>query len=162
MAQGLITLPEIIINHKNITTMKRLSKLFVPLMLLLAVVAMGTSSAQAKTKQKTRTVYYIVCGSYSTLEQAKKQSEMMSEVLFYPVYKTTAKGKTVYRLCCQCYYNLADAQKDLNGFLSGFSGGDWWIWPSKGLAKCVYRPYSPKGDGERIPALTPLTEPITE
>lgn len=144
--------------------MNRLSKIFMPLMLLLAVVAMGTSSVQAKTKNKskTRTVYYIVCGSYSSLDQAKKQSEQISEVLFYPVYKTTVNGKTVYRLCCQCYYNLSDAQKDLDGFLSGFKGDDWWIWPSKGLAKCVYRPFSPEGDGKRIPALTPLTEPITE
>lgn len=142
--------------------MKNLSKLFMSLMLLLALVVMGSSSAQAKNKQKTRTVYYIVCGSYSSLDKAIKQSEQLSEVLFYPVYKTTVKGKTVYRLCCECYYNIEDAKKDLDGFLSGFKSDEWWIWPSKGLAKCVYRPFSPKDDEERIPALKPLTEPITE
>ena len=124
---------------------------------------MGTAlGAQAKTKKASRTVYYIVCGSYSSLDKAIKQSEQMSEVMSYPVYQTTVKGKTVYRLCCQCYYSKADAQKDLDGFLSAFKSDDWWIWSSKGLAKCVYRPYSQKGDNERIPELKPLTKPITE
>ena len=141
--------------------MKRFLKISLPIILLAFI--MGVSfEAQAKTKKQPRTVYYIVCGSHSTLKQAIKQSEEMSEVMFYPVYKTTANGKTVYRLCCQCYYSKADAEKDLEGFLSGFKGDDWWIWPSKGLAKCVYRPMSPKGDGERIPALKPLSSPITE
>ncbi|MBR5030732.1 MAG: SPOR domain-containing protein [Muribaculaceae bacterium] len=141
--------------------MKRFFKSALPF-ILMALMIGSAFSAQAKTKKQPRTVYYIVCGSYTSLDKAKKQSEQMSEVLFYPVYKTTANGKTVYRLCCECYYNRADAEKDLKGFLSGFSGDDWWIWPSKGLAKCVYRPFSPKGDNERIPALKPLTKPITE
>ncbi|MBO4723515.1 MAG: hypothetical protein J5629_11400 [Muribaculaceae bacterium] len=141
--------------------MKRFLKISLPL-LLLAFMVFSATDAQAKTKKSARTVYYIVCGSHSTLKQAIKQSEQMSEVMFYPVYKATANGKTVYRLCCQCYYNKADAEKDLEGFLSSFKGDDWWIWESKGLAKCVYRPLSPKGDGERIPALKPLSNPLTE
>lgn len=141
--------------------MRRFLKISLPIILLAFL--MGISfDAQAKTKKSARTVYYIVCGSHSTLKQAIKQSEQMSEVMFYPVYKATANGKTVYRLCCQCYYNKADAEKDLQGFLSSFKGDDWWIWSSKGLAKCVYRPLSPKGDGERIPALKPLSNPLTE
>lgn len=132
-------------------------------MLLLLAIMLGTpSQAQAKSKKQVRDVYYIVCGSYSTRDAAIKQAELMSEVVFYHVYKAKANGKTVYRLCCQCYYSEKDAQKDLNGIFSGFKGDDWWIWKSKGLAKCVYRPYSPKGDNERMPELKPLSKPITD
>ena len=90
-----------------------------------------------------------------------KQSEMMSEVVFYHVYKAKVNGKTVYRLCCQCYYKEADAKKDLDGIFAGFKGDDWWIWPSKGRAKCVYSPQSP-ADGNKMPPLKPLTKAITE
>lgn len=141
--------------------MKRVLKCSLPLILLAMVLGMSFQ-AQGKTKKQTRTVYYIVCGSYNSLDDAIKQSENMSEVLFYPVYKAKVEGKTVYRLCCQCYYSLEDAQTDLDGILSGFKADDWWIWPSKGLAKCVYRPESPAGDGKRIPKLKPLSKPITE
>ena len=141
--------------------MKRFIKISLPLVLI-ALMAFCAFDAQAKTKKQPRTVYYIVCGSYSSLKKAIEHSEQMSEVLFYPVYKATANGKTVYRVCCQCYYNKADAEKDLEGLLSGFKSDDWWIWQSKGLAKCVYRPLSPKDGEERIPALKPLSEPLTE
>ena len=141
--------------------MRRFIKISLPL-LLIALMAFCALDAQAKTKKQPRTVYYVVCGSYSSLKKAIEHSEQMSEVLFYPVYKATANGKTVYRVCCQCYYNKADAEKDLEGLLSGFKGDDWWIWPSKGLAKCVYRPLSPKDGEERIPALKPLSKPLTE
>lgn len=141
--------------------MRRFIRISLPL-LLIALMAFCALDAQAKTKKQPRTVYYVVCGSYSSLKKAIEHSEQMSEVMFYPVYKATANGKTVYRVCCQCYYNKADAEKDLEGLLSGFKGDDWWIWPSKGLAKCVYRPLSPKDGEERIPALKPLSEPLTE
>lgn len=131
-------------------------------LLLIALMAFCAFDAQAKTKKQPRTVYYIVCGSYSSLDKAIKYSEEMSEVMFYEVFKTTVKGKTVYRVCCDCYYSKDDAQKDLDGFYSGFKGSDWWIWPSKGLAKCVYRPYSPKGDNERIPEFRPHAVAITD
>ena len=141
--------------------MKRFLKTALPL-LLLSVMIGCAFDAQAKTKKQPRTVYYIVCGSYSSLDKAIKHSEEMSEVVFYSVYKATVKGKTVYRLCCECYYNKADAQKDLDGFFSSFKNDNWWIWPSKGLAKCVYRPQSPKDGQERIPEMRPLTSPITD
>ena len=142
--------------------MKKILKHTLPLLLLALIMGMGTQTSQAKTAKKTRTVYYIVCGSYSSLDKAIKQSEQMSEVVFYPVYKTTANGKTVYRLCCDCYYSFDDAKKDLEGIYNGFKGDDWWIWPSKGLAKCVYRPLSPADGEKRIPVLKPRTSAITE
>jgi len=141
--------------------MRRSIKFSLPL-LLIALMAFCALDAQAKTKKQNRTVYYIVCGSYSSLDKAIEHSEQMSEVVFYLVYKTTVKGKTVYRLCCECYYNKADAQKDLNGIFSGFKSDDWWIWPSKGLAKCVYQPLSPQDGEKRIPILKPRTTPITD
>ena len=131
-------------------------------LLLLSLLMVATLSTEAKSKKSQRTVYYIVCGSYPTQEEAIRHADEMSEVVFYNVYKATANGKTVYRLCCDCYYSKADAEKDLEGILSGFKGYDWWIWPSKGLAKCVYRPYSPKGNGERMPNLKPHTKAMTE
>ena len=144
--------------------MKRSFKRYIPLLLILCVALGCAMSADAKApKKKTRTIYYIVCGSYSSLDKAIKMSEQMSEVVFYPVYKaTTNNGKTVYRLCCECYYNKADAQKDLEGILSGFKGDDWWIWPSNGLAKCVYRPQSPADGQERIPELKPHSHAISD
>jgi len=132
------------------------------LLICLATLMMGVAfSAQAKSKKSQATIYYIVCGSYSSLDKAIKQSEMMSEVVFYHVYKAKVNGKTVYRLCCQCYYKEADAKKDLDGIFAGFKGDDWWIWPSKGRAKCVYSPQSP-ADGNKMPPLKPLTNAITE
>ena len=132
-------------------------------MLLLLAIMLGTpSQVQAKSKKQVRNVYYIVCGSYSTRDAAIKQAELMSEVVFYHVYKAKANGKTVYRTCCACYYNIADAKKDLNGIYSSFGNGDWWIWPSRGLAKCVYRPLSPADGETRIPVLKPSTRAFTE
>jgi hypothetical protein len=142
--------------------MKRILRKTLPLLLLVVLMGVGSTTIHAKTMKKMRTVYYIVCGSYTSLNAAIKQSEAMSEVVFYPVYKTKVNGKTVYRLCCECYYSREDAQKDLDGILSGFKGDDWWIWPSKGLAKCVYRPQSPADGESRIPALKPRTKALTE
>ena len=142
--------------------MKRILKNTLPLMLLVLLMGMTTTVAQSKTMKKARNVYYIVRGSYTSLNAAIKQSEQMSEVVFYPVYKTKANGKTVYRLCCACYYSREDAQKDLDGIFSGFKGDDWWIWQSKGLATCVYRPQSPADGEQRIPALKPQSKAMTE
>ena len=74
--------------------MRRSIKIGLPL-LLIALMAFCAFDAQAKTKKQPRTVYYVVCGSYSSLKKAIEHSEQMSEVMFYPVYKTTANGKTV-------------------------------------------------------------------
>jgi len=141
--------------------MKNNLKIVLPL-ILMAMVLTTAFSTQAKTRKNQRTVYYIVCGSYQSLSEAIEHADEMSEVLFYNVYKASVKGRTTYRVCCQCYYSKADAQKDLDGILSSFKGDDWWIWPSKGLAKCVYRPLSPKDGEGRIPDLKPLKKAITE
>lgn len=134
--------------------MKRFIKCYLPLVLLCAIMA-GALSLQAATKKKTqRNVYYIVCGSYSSLNEAINFCDQMSEVVFYQVFEAKVNGKTVYRTCCDCYYNEADAKADLKGIYSNY-GSDWWIWKSKGLAKCLYRPQSPADGEDRIPVLKP-------
>jgi len=135
--------------------MKRIMKRSLPLVLLVMVMALGCFNAQGSTPKKTRTVYYIVCDSYSSLDKAIKASENLSEVVFYPVYKATVKGTTKYRLCCACFYSKAKAQEQLKRYKDFLMRDDLWLWPSKGLAKCVYRPVSPKDGEERIPALVP-------
>lgn len=144
--------------------MKRIINKMLPFVLLLLCVAMGSTMAEGKAKAKSnnRTIYYIVCGSYSSLNDAIKFCDQMSEVVFYEVFEAKVKGKTVYRACCDCYYNLNDAKKDLEGIYSSFKSDDWWIWPSKGLAKCVYRPESPADGETRIPVLRPNTKAFTE
>ena len=124
--------------------MKRTVKRLLPLMLvaLVSVMAAFTADAARRQAKKPQKVYYLVCGSYSSLEKAKEASENMSEVLFYPVYKTTAKGKTVYRLCCECYYSKKKAQaraKELKDMVFN----EIWVWESNGLANCMYVPQSP-------------------
>ncbi len=140
--------------------MKRFLKVSLSVVVLALIMSMSFG-VQAKTSKKSaRTVYYIVCGSYSTLAEAKSHCDNMSEVVFYEAFEAKVNGKTVYRVCCDCYYNLADAKKDMNGLYRDF-GGDKWIWPSKGLAKCVYRPASPR-DGKPIPAFKPSTKAISD
>ena len=89
--------------------MNRISKHALSLVLLLLCVAMGTTVAQGKTKakSKSRTIYYIVCGSYSSLQEASNFAEQMSEVVFYEVFEAKANGKTVYRVCCDCQVCLS-------------------------------------------------------
>ncbi len=116
------------------------------LTLLLAVLCMGAAlqaAAAGKKAPKNKAVYYLVCASFNTLEDAVKTSENMSEVLFYPVYKATVEGRTVYRLCCECYYSKEKAQKRCAELASMTFSNDIWVWKSNGLAQCVYVPQSP-------------------
>ena len=98
---------------------------------------------------KLKTVYYVVAGSYEDRDNAIEVAQQMSEVLFYDVYEATANGKKVYRLCSGAYKTKAAAQKALEEFKK-FLSIDWWIWPSKGMAKCVYIYPSPAGDEDAV------------
>lgn len=125
--------------------MKRTVKNLLPLMLvaLVSVMAAFTADAARRPAKKPAKVYYLVCGSYSSLEKAKEASEFMSEVLYYPVYKTTVNGKTVYRLCCECYYSKKKAQARAKELMGMVFNDSIWVWESNGLANCVYVPQSP-------------------
>ncbi len=122
-------------------------------LLLLFLIVMATMSANAQRGR--RTVYYLVNGSYSTLAEAKKacNDNSQCEVVFLrrgPIYQARANGKTVYRMCSACFYSKQKAQE-----LANLQGG--WIWPSNGLAKCVYLGYY-EDENERLTIkMKPLT-----
>ena len=122
-----------------------------PLLLVALCMAMSFSAEAAK---KSKKVYYVVAGSYSSFEEAKKTAENISEVMFYSVYKVNVKGKVAYRLCCECFYTREKAQEFINEYGPSFCD-KMWIWESNGLGNCVYRPLSPADGETRIPLLKP-------
>lgn len=140
--------------------------------MLVCMLLVGGLGGEAKVKSNKKRIpakghvsmcYYIVCGSYSSLEEAIKHCDEMSEVVFYEVFEAMVEGKTVYRVCCDCYTNRDDAEKDLEGIYSSFKSDDWWIWTKKNKpAKCVYRPLSPADGETRIPVFEPRTEALTD
>lgn len=77
-------------------------------------------------------VYYVVTGSYSTLENAGKNNEGDA-----PIYEVEAGGKTVYRVCPVSFYNAADAKEYARGMKQALNV-DAWVSPCDGLAKCVW------------------------
>ena len=89
-------------------------------------------------------VYYVVIGSYSSLQNAiKARNDLMyisPEWLSPPpIFSDVAKGKVVYRLCSGIF-NRKDKAKERESFVKGELGIDAWIWKSNGLATCVDRP----------------------
>ncbi|MBR6179807.1 MAG: SPOR domain-containing protein [Prevotella sp.] len=93
---------------------------------------------------KPPTVYYVVIGSYSSLQNAiKARNDLMyisPEWLSPPpIFSDVAKGKVVYRLCSGIF-NRKDKAKERESFVKGELGIDAWIWKSNGLATCVDRP----------------------
>jgi len=112
-------------------------RFFLTLSLLFTLTIFNTEAQHRRNGRSVgnRTVYYVVCASFSSLAEAKKACDKGSQFDFNlhvgPIYQAKANGKTVYRMCEDCYYKKEDAQKFVNQW-----GG--WIWPSRGLAKCVY------------------------
>lgn len=126
--------------------MKHFLKLSILAVLLVAV---GFQRGEAKPPRGShgggRTVYYVVWGSFSTLEAAKESMAMVPDGMEAPIYEGRANGRTVYRHCVGCYYSKRKAQEAINVFNSTYGHRDIWIWPSKGLAKCVYCPIGLSG-----------------
>jgi hypothetical protein len=101
-------------------------------------------------------VFYVVLGSYESLENAIKATGETPDFLLSPVYKAEEKGEVKYRLCCDCYYSKEKAlerKQELEELVGNFI--TTWIWESDGLAECVYQPKSLRDENELIPALTP-------
>ncbi|MBO4850210.1 MAG: SH3 domain-containing protein [Prevotella sp.] len=111
----------------------------------------NVKDASANTKQK---VYYVVMGSWSSLEKAKSYYQYAPEALeIGRIYKTSANGKPVYRIAIACYKSRENAQKKV-GSIKKLLGRDAWIWESQGLGQCVY---CPKGyDGEPTKPFQPV------
>ncbi|MBR5169880.1 MAG: SPOR domain-containing protein [Muribaculaceae bacterium] len=93
---------------------------------------------------KAPAVYYVVIGSYSSLQNAiKGRDELMyisPEWLSPPpIFTDVAKGKVVYRLCSGIFERI-DKAKERASFIKEELDIDAWIWKSNGLATCVDRP----------------------
>lgn len=132
-------------------------KLYIKLSILaIAVVALGIQLSYAKPPRGPqgggRTVYYVVMGSYNTLEAAKASLRDVPDGFETPIYEAKANGRTVYRHCISCSYSKGKAQADAR-FVKDHYLRDAWVWPSRGLAKCVYCPIGLSGD--RVKPLRP-------
>ncbi len=108
------------------------------------------------TKQP-KLVYYIVLGSYSSLQAAQGFNYACADGLESWIYKTTVNRKTVYRVCYSCHSTKAKAMQALKDMKDSPYGDTWfkgaWIWPSRGLAQCVFCPVNM--EGKQTKPLTP-------
>lgn len=84
---------------------------------------------------RNRTVYYVVMGSFTTLEEGR------STAFNYPdgfdqgsFYKTKVNGQTYYRYVISEYYSKADARREVDNF----PYYDLWIWTSPTEQTPVY------------------------
>lgn len=92
-----------------------------------------------------RTVYYVVIGSYESLEAVKKARYSMPDGIdCSPIFKGVKNGKTVYRMCSGVHDNIAAAKTEVAQLKDVF-GFNPWIWTSKGQAECVDRPIGYNG-----------------
>lgn len=92
-------------------------------------------------------VYYVVVDSHPDFLSAKQHAEMFDIV--FAVYRVMIDGKTTFRCVDGCYKSLQDAENYLSMLRE--IGKDGWIWESKGLAHCIYRPIM--GNGEPVPVM---------
>ena len=101
----------------------------------------------------TRTVYYVVIGSYSSLAAAKSARNNIAAdwIDCSPIFMGYANGQPVYRICAGIYYSKANA-KEYMEHLNSFYGYNAWIWPNQGNAQCVDRP---NGYDDKPVAITP-------
>lgn len=103
-------------------------------------------------------VYYVVLGSYESLDSALTYNYRRPDGMECWIYKCTAKGKTVYRLCDGCFSTLQKAQSAINDWSSSSLYGHWftdaWIWKNDGLGNCVFCPVNYETERTK-PPLTP-------
>jgi predicted DNA-binding WGR domain protein len=102
-------------------------------------------------------VYYVVLGSYGSLDSALTYNYQRPDGMECWIYKCTANGKAVYRLCDGCFSTLQKAQSAINDWSSGLYGhlfADAWIWKNDGLGNCVFCPVNYETERTK-PPLTP-------
>lgn len=98
----------------------------------------------------SRTVYYVVIGSYSSLDAVTKARYNMPDAIdCSPIFLGKKNGKNVYRMCTGMYYTPEQAQREVDLLKSTF-GFTPWIWKSNGQAQCVDRPIGYDGNPVRI------------
>ncbi len=109
-----------------------------------------------KENTSAQKVYYVVLGSYSTLEGAQTYNYNCPDGMECWIYKCPLENETVYRVCYACFSTRQKAQAAINEWRSGLYG-DWftdaWIWVSNGLGNCVFCP----GDYETERQKPPLS-----
>ena len=93
-----------------------------------------------------RTTYYVVIGSYSSLDAiAKARYNMPDAIDSSPVFLGEKNGTKVYRMCSGFHYDRKAALREVELLKSTF-GFTPWIWKSNGHAKCVDRPIGNDGN----------------
>lgn len=107
------------------------------------------SLQSAQQLSNTPIVYYVVIGSYSSLQNAiKARNDLMylsPEWLSPPpIFSDVVKGKDVYRLC-QGIFRRKENAKEHVSFIKEELGIDAWIWKSNGQATCVDHPIDDGG-----------------
>lgn len=113
---------------------------------------LGKPSASTSKPEQGK-LYYVVLGSWNSLEKAKSHYDFLPDVLELGcIYKAESNGKTVYRIAINCYRTKAQAQAKIREVKTNFNR-DAWVWETDALAECVY---CPKGyDGEPTHPLQP-------
>lgn len=76
---------------------------------------------------KSPTTYYVVAGSYSSVDEAKKAAGSSDLFAGSRVYKTVKDGKTVYRLCPFEFSSKSDADRWARDIKNSFKI-DAWVW----------------------------------
>ena len=110
------------------------------------------SSAKPTSTSATtshRKVYYVVLGSYDNLEYARSYANSWSgpNSNRLSVYRTIVYGTVKFRVCNFCSYSMSSA-KDMVQLVANNTGQTAWVWPSDGLADCVYSVSSPLSPNE--------------
>lgn len=79
------------------------------------------------------TVYYIVGGSFSSIDEARKYNATCPDGLEGTVIECRVNGKKMYRVAVSCYASKADAQKQVEIINALYNRG-FWVCANKGLA----------------------------
>ena len=82
-------------------------------------------------------VYYVVLGSFNSLQDAKKFNYNTPDGLECNIYRVKVGRKTVYRACCNVFKTSKEAHETARQIQKYYSINAW-VWPSNGLATCVY------------------------
>ncbi len=91
-------------------------------------------------------VYYVVIGSETTLERAKKALETLPDFFICPIYKAVIGGTPRYRICESCFSTQEKAEARIKDIKAMIGRDDLWVWSTNEPATCVFCPVGPSGD----------------
>lgn len=99
------------------------------------------AAAAAAAQANQRPVYYVVVGSFESLQEARSyNANGPGDCDCGNVFEAIANGKRVYRVCTSCYYSKAKALQNVNetkGFWQSQRDVTPWVWENAGEARCV-------------------------